>query len=178
MWSVSGWSSAGKTTLTSEYGSHTLPFSFFSQMLQPSNFWLQPEAVPKSCPVAWCILSCYEHGRTQKLWGQCYLDWVQAKGAQMDNVPGFCLNRPEWCVDWVLTVTAKYFQWLSCAAVHGAWAQSHLVRYIVATAVHMNHIPAVSLASSDYVQVTAQLHEQTQGLPIYAFSQTHFINRL
>lgn len=39
----------------------------------------------------------------------------------------------------------------------------------------MNHIMAIFLASSDYVHVTTQLHKQNQGLPIYAFLQTHSI---
>lgn len=77
-----------------------------------------------------------------------------------------------------LTVIEEYFQRLLCAAVHGIRAHSDLVRYIVATAVHMNHTPAVSWASSDDVHVTARLHKQTQGLPIHAFLQTHLFNCL
>lgn len=90
VWPVSGWSSAGREPSPLSIGPALgLAAAVAKPCTQRILAALTGEEVPRSCLVACCTLSCREHERIQKLWGQYPLEWAQAEGAQRDNVPGF-----------------------------------------------------------------------------------------
>lgn len=165
---LSGITSAGKTIFTSEYWSSTSPFSSLAKSCSPANSdCTHGLRKLQSCPVGWCILSCYEHERIQQLWGQYYLERAQAEDPQMDNTPVFFLNRLEWCVKCtdshrkILSVILECScEWSMCIFRPNLIYGCHCYMYEPYTGYILGQL---------YAHVTTRLHQQNQWLLLYAF---------